>query len=67
VNAHVKRAARVGPEAARDTALDTPNDTHEERNTQAGKALAVWLFNVGAVSMDETAAKFAQHPAWRSA
>jgi hypothetical protein len=36
--ADVERAARVGPEAARETAADTANSTTPEANAQSGRA-----------------------------
>jgi hypothetical protein len=53
--------------AARGTALDDRDDTIAELHAEAGKALAMALYNVGAVSLSATAAAFARHPRWRSA
>jgi hypothetical protein len=64
--ADVERAARVGPETARETAADTTNSTTPEDNAQAGKSLAFWLFNIGARCLDETDQTFSRHPEWRS-
>jgi hypothetical protein len=60
--ADVKRAARLAPEAARDTASRDCHDT-----PAADKALAIWLYQIGARNEVETAASFARHPEWRSA
>jgi hypothetical protein len=35
-------------------------------HSQAGKALAMWLYNVGAASLTATSGKFSCHPEWRS-
>lgn len=64
---NVKRAARLAPATARGTSLDAQNDTDNTLKAQAGKALAVWLCCIGARSLPETVATFAQHPEWRSA
>ncbi len=63
----VKRAARVAPEAARRTALDTSNDTVGTGDPQAGKWLAVALYTCGARSLSATQVAFARHPSWCSA
>ena len=59
---NVKRAARLAPEAARDTASHDSQDT-----PAAGKALAIWLYQIGARNEVETATSFARHPEWRTA
>lgn len=46
---------------------DTAEDMGLKAETQAGKALAVWLYAIGAASLDETQARFDRHPTWRSA
>ena len=37
------------------------------QSAAAGKALAVWLYNIGARSLGDTQAAFNRHPSWRSA
>ena len=40
---------------------------HEPYAVQGAKALAVWLFNIGARGLVDTQAAFNRNPAWRSA
>ena len=42
----------------------TPSVPHD---AQAGKAVAVMLYNVGARSIGETRVAFSRHPEWRAA
>jgi len=39
----------------------------DQHDAQSGKALAIWLFNIGAATPEQTAAKFAANPTWRVA
>lgn len=55
---------------ARGAGSDTRSDDDTYRITTdptAGKAVAVWLYCLGARSLRETDAAFRRHPAWRSA
>jgi hypothetical protein len=54
----------AGPMAIRD-ADRTTSVTELEAQPQSGKALAVWLYNIGACSLDETQAAFDRRPSWR--
>lgn len=47
---------------------DTKTDpTSVAQDAAAGKAVAMWLYAIGARSKDETQAAFARHPEWRGA
>lgn len=60
------KAARVAP-AASQTALHVDaQDTDCDTRAQAGKALAVWLYNHDLASLAETTARFDRNPCWRS-
>ena len=52
-------------------ALDTSTTTHAEPQYNAAdgarKAVAVWLFQIGACPLAETQAKFDARPGWRGA
>jgi len=37
------------------------------QDAAAGKAVAIWLYAIGARSISETQAAFARHPEWRGA
>jgi hypothetical protein len=63
----IKRAARVGPEAARETAHDNPNHTSPAATPQCGKQAAFGAYNNGWLTLDATVGLFRINPAWRSA
>ncbi len=46
---------------------DADNTTDPVAQAQAGKALAVWLYQIGAADLAETQARFDRHPSWRTA
>ena len=56
--------ARGKAEARGDTYTDPRSVAHD---AMAGKALAVWLYNVGVRSLGDTDAAFHRHPEWRYA
>jgi len=64
----VKRAARVGPEAARETTDDTLKHTASTPGAQCcGKRAAIAAYCNGWLSLRATAELFRTNPAWRSA
>jgi hypothetical protein len=67
ITAHMKRAARVGPEAARESATGRQNDIESAATAQGGKALSMWLYNCGFRTADDTERAFAAHPEWVNA
>ena len=54
-------------EARGDTKTPDRSVPHPVAEAQAGKALAVMLYNVGARSIGETQAAFDRRPTWRHA
>jgi hypothetical protein len=62
-----QRNADGGTSALSQSIVQRTNDTAAELHAQAGKALAMWLYNIGAASLNETSAKFYRRPSWRSA
>ena len=62
-----ERAAVPGEvEAALENANCNTDCSADRVLAQAGKSLAVWLFNIEARSLDETNAVFRQHSEWRA-
>jgi hypothetical protein len=43
------------------------HDASVPHDAPAGKAVAVWLYCIGARSLRETQAAFDRHPSWRAA
>ena len=66
MNIHKNYAPAVGAARALDnTAETTPIFCHNRNFVQEGeKALAVWLYNIGARSLEETQRAFDVHPEW---
>ena len=51
-----------------DSYLQDTAARHAERlHPSYGKAVAIWLYCVGAATLEETQGKFVRHPKWRHA
>jgi len=60
-------AARQAPAVSQISLPDDLNDTAATKDAQAGKWLALLLYNCGARSLAETQAAFTRHPEWAAA
>jgi len=67
IRAYQNKAATIGVDRAAQITTHAANSAPQTPETQAAKALAILLFNLGAHSLESTAARFRAHPAWRSA
>ena len=63
--AEINTAAGLDTRAAVGITRRTPNNSRDRAAEQAGKALAVWLYCIGARSLEDTAELFRAHPEWR--
>jgi hypothetical protein len=64
------RAAQLAPEPSHESGQPTSNNAPGPSDAQEGqardKAIAVWLYCIGAISQEDTRAQFASNPQWRS-
>lgn len=67
MSAAVNGNAGLAPGASDNTSTTTQASPQYSPDSRARKAVAVWLYQSGVCSLDETLAKFEAHPRWRAA
>lgn len=61
------KGRRAGTRTAFKTAHQQSHHNARPLDKQGGKLAAMFLFNIGAASLEATQAKFSRYPRWRSA